>query len=128
MKQPIPVEERCQGRVWAWEGDWGSRQCSRRGILVESGKRFCSLHAPSLLNARMEAKQAKWEQKRNTRVAADAIAAAQAAEMRRRAELFPELMGVLEQVWGYLETVPDYPATARLYRTVKEVILKARGG
>ena len=94
--KPVPKEERCCETMW----DRGfTSRCSRRGSITEGGKLFCKQHAPSIVKAKQEqrnaARSAEWKAEQERAAKLDAAE----AETERRAGLFEELVWAVQVQW-----------------------------
>lgn len=69
-------KHRCAEHVHDWGRGAGFHPCVRNGVVQEDGRWWCRQHAPSAVQARKEAREAKYRQER---------AVAQAAADRARA-------------------------------------------
>ena len=62
-------KKQCAERVWDNFHDYA---CSRSAKNQEDGKWWCTIHTPSRVKAKREAKSAMWKAERDAREAADA--------------------------------------------------------
>ena len=72
-----------------------SRQCSKNAKSQEDGKWYCGTHLPSAVRAKKDAMEARWDAKWYAERAVRYKAEAAAAEQKRRADLYPELLAAL---------------------------------
>jgi hypothetical protein len=84
----------CVGRAWSPVA-FRSHQCSKTAKYEHEGQWYCKTHHPPTIaakaNARQEERDRKWRYENSLRDKAEA----KRAEMKRRAALFPELLGAL---------------------------------
>lgn len=57
----IDPKERCVAHIC--RGSYNAERCVRRGSVSENGKLWCKQHAPSLVKAKQEERDAKWRAK-----------------------------------------------------------------
>lgn len=130
--KPILAEERCQKTTFRW--GLADRQCTRRGTVVEDGKRYCKQHAPSLIKARYVERKNAWHARWKAEREAGIKAAAEQAEMKRWADLFPELVAMVEtlmvRAWeGHDAECHDATcSTCRAIREARALLAKATAG
>lgn len=118
-------KHQCEGRV-GW-GDFGrSRQCSHTGSLEHEGKNYCKSHHPPSVNAKREERSAKAYANFDAKRAEMGRIAAEAAENKRRAECFPDLLKELKDIleWAVLERAP---LRDQEISSIREAIRKATG-
>jgi len=115
----------CAGRVMH-AGAWRTVQCSKSGSLEHEGRHFCKLHHPPTVKAKhdasIEAMHAKWA---DEKAKADAKAQ-EAAEQKRRADLFPELLEALKALVSDC-MASDFNEHWDSFKTAEAAILKAEG-
>lgn len=87
-------EHKCVGRV---SSGWHSRQCGKTGAYEYMGQHFCKAHHPPTVEAKRAAQHSAWEAKfamdRSMRLQVEQ----DAAEQKRRAALYPELLKACQQ-------------------------------
>lgn len=72
-------------------------QCTRNGKVERNGNWYCGQHDPEAAKARREAQNAKWQAERAAEAEKRRARDAEAAEQKRRAEMYPELLSVLRE-------------------------------
>jgi hypothetical protein len=77
----------------------GYHPCEKNGSVEENGKLYCRIHAPSAVAQRRAKADERFEAKKE----ANRKQWDEAAEQRRRAELFNELVAALEQWQQYID-------------------------
>lgn len=73
-------------------GGWSSHPCGKRVTVIENDKGYCTRHSPAYKARKQRERHQRYEAER---AASKAIADA-AAEQRRRAACYPELLAALE--------------------------------
>lgn len=106
-------KHKCSETVYA---SWGNGHgtfvpCKKSGKHNENGQWYCGIHAPSIVKVKREARSKKWKEEWAASKVAEAKAKAEAAELQRRAAMFPALVATLETVAGWLESFSMPPTS-----------------
>jgi hypothetical protein len=96
----VSAVHKCCAEVWK---GWGNYACVRAGNYEHEGRHFCKIHHPPSVAAKNKAKSDAWEAEWKLKTAAQNTARAEAAEQKRRAELFPELLDALKRAVSTVE-------------------------
>ena len=75
-------------------GDWTPSRCENKATVVVNDRAYCTIHSPDYVAK----KQAEQNQRYEARRAAYKATEQAAAEMRRRADCYPELLAALEEL------------------------------
>lgn len=89
-------KHKCPARIYG--ARWGGHACPNSGKYEHEGVMFCKLHHPPTVKAKREAKYAQWDAEYQAKREAEKQAAAAAAEQKRRAECFPDLLEALQEM------------------------------
>ena len=118
MTIPAPVE-RCSKRVSDKTGVF-THPCPNKATTTENGKPYCTIHAPSYIREKRNAKRdAKW--------AAREEAQAKANLHARQASLFPELVEAAKEALEILETIHNtYHVSPNMWVKLTIAFAKAR--
>jgi len=108
---------RCAGQIWT---NFNYASCGKSAAYECEGKYYCKTHHPPTVFAKNKAKTEKWEQEWNQKDAARKAELAAAAEQKRRADCFPDLLEALKCCY-------DLGIDANLVPMVKAAIAKATG-
>lgn len=57
----MDLSDRCCESVY---GDWHSHRCSRKGIVLREGKKYCKQHDPELVKEKDDRRNEKWNHER----------------------------------------------------------------
>ena len=84
----------------SWPGGWGRDevQCRHNASLEHEGKHYCKLHHPPTAQAKQEAKRAKWSAEVEADRTKRAAERAEAAEQKRRADCYGQLVGRVKEL------------------------------
>ena len=85
-------KHKCCGRVSPPDA-WRSYQCGKNASMEHEGKHYCKTHHPPTVRAKRDASQAKWEADWRARRSREEAAARAAAEQKRKAEAYDQLVG-----------------------------------
>jgi len=124
----------CSVRVYSgarW--DFSGHQCSMAAKVERDGKWYCTKHDPVRIKAKREEECRKWDARIEHEAQIRAAEAAEAAEQKRRAALYPDLLEALEAVkaWAIeVEEGDQYKARIlkpQAWEKVRAAIAKATG-
>jgi len=87
----------CPTRVYS-SGMWGGHVCGLTAKHEHEGVMYCKRHHPPTYKAKRQAQSDKWAEQTRREVEAGKQAAAKAAEQKRRAECFPDLLEALQLI------------------------------
>ena len=103
-------------------GDWGrTKKCTFKSKVIEDGKPYCMVHAPSVITKKWEEKIAIWDAEKNARQSARAAQ----VELERRAGCYDELLEVLKM--AVRQNNCDMLMTGEELRKCEAAIAKAEG-
>lgn len=83
----------CCGDVWL---SYRWVKCTKTGKVERDGKHYCGIHDPVAIKAKKDKQHAKWKQEWDAEAAANKAKAAAAAEQKRRADCYDDLLGALQ--------------------------------
>lgn len=87
----------CCGDVWL---SYRWVKCTKTGKVERDGKHYCGIHDPVAIKAKKDKQHAKWKQEWDAEAAAYKAKADAAAEQKRRADCYDELLGALKELRG----------------------------
>ena len=111
------IKPKCCGKV-SPAGSWGSYPCGKNASMEHEGKHYCKTHHPPTVKAKLDASRAKWRAEWDARRAREQAASDAAAEQKRRADAYDQLV---ERVKELKE------ALSRLLNADKDEHLTAQG-
>ena len=94
----------------SWSGGWGRDevQCRHNASLEHEGKHYCKLHHPPTAQAKQEAKRAKWSAEVEADRTKRAAERAEAAEQKRRADCYGQLVERVKELEAAAKLVLDW--------------------
>ena len=119
-------KRKCCGRVWSAVG-FHFYECRRCASVREGGKWYCKTHAPSLVKAKNDARQAKWDASAKARREGWAKEEAEAAELARRTSHFEGLLAACEAALLYIKAC-KYSDIGTPITQLIDAIAAAKGG
>ena len=124
------MKNKCVGELW---GGYVFHVCGAKASLEHEGEHFCKRHHPPTVAAKKAAKHAAWNAKRDAENAVRNKRDSEAAEQKRRADLYPDLLAVCQailryqalidsdQTWGFVD------AYAEAFEAAEVAVAKATG-
>jgi hypothetical protein len=106
----------------------GGRPCGKNAKYEHEGKWFCKIHHPPTVAEKNKARNERWEKK----WAAHCERVEQKAEQQRRADLYPELLGALQNIAATARLAEEFKsdwcaAATGMVRMARAAIAKAEG-
>ena len=122
-------EHKCEGKVW---GHTKYLPCGKTARYEHEGRWYCKRHHPPTVQAKLDARDKKWEEDSRSRLQAAKEANEARAEMQRRAAAYDGLIAqrdaLLEALRDLLAEADDVIATCPLTRAAaRAAIAKAEG-
>ena len=125
---------RCSVCVYSGSS-YSGHMCANPAKSKEDDRWYCGIHLPSVVHAKRAARHAKWAAEFNARTERDKAAEAAASEQKRRADLYPELLALLQDIDAAYESIrpfddlPEIPAGEhdpyQVFRKVRALTAKA---
>ena len=92
----IPLEERCQKRVFGGTHSWGGSRCERRAKIVRGGKGYCKQHDPEAVKAKRDQRDKEWQERHDHERAQREAESARKRLVRQRSR---EAIEALSEIW-----------------------------
>ena len=94
----MTTQHKCCGNV----GTWRFEACGKNAKFDRDGKHYCGTHDPVSKDARLEAKRVVWRVEHEQHIAAHNKKTALAAEQKRRADCYDDLLEALKMALGFV--------------------------
>jgi hypothetical protein len=124
---------KCEGVVWTVES-YRSHRCNKNAAHEHEGHWFCKTHHPPSIEAKNDARSAKWKAELDAQNVANKAESAAKAEQKRRADCYPDLLAALEEILPWIPKTSaseggasSFSENVRAADKVRAAIAKATG-
>ena len=100
------IKPKCCGRYLP-TGSWESYPCGKNASMEHEGKHYCKTHHPPTVAAKQDARMAKWRAEWDAQRAREQAASDAAAEQKRRADAYDQLVDRVKELEGALRDAVD---------------------
>lgn len=114
----MTAQHTCAGKIFR---GYRYYSCSNKASHEHEGTMYCKTHHPPTVQAKREKKLAEYEAESRRRAAAYKAEADAKAEMKRRAECFPDLLEALQYAIKQIPELATVPGiSAAIQKATKE--------